>query len=339
MFSKRMKQATEHFFVTHWFAKPGWVSALLWPLSLLFRLLIIGRRFYYLKFPGASTRVAVPVIIVGNISVGGTGKTPLVIAMALYLKKKGFRPGIISRGYGANVLKTIQVTDQHCALDVGDEVIEIFSRSECPVVVSKKRPDAAKQLVRLGCNVIISDDGLQHYALARDIEIAVIDGDRRFGNGFCLPAGPLREPVSRLASVDLIVCNGGVPDDHQYAMQFEPSAVINVADPSKTMRLDEAQQHDWWACAGIGNPQRFFQTLKKQAILPVQTVFYPDHHAFSKEDIDFARAQWVIMTGKDAVKCQAFADGRHWYLWVCAKLDPAFFERLLQKIDSAQTRL
>jgi tetraacyldisaccharide 4'-kinase len=277
------------------------------------------------------------VIVVGNITVGGTGKTPLVLYLLEQLQEQGFKPGVISRGYGGKSTVYPQlVTANSMAFAVGDEPLLLAKRSGCPVVVDPNRPRGARYLLENhDCNLIISDDGLQHYALARDIEMVVIDGKRRMGNGLCLPAGPLREPVSRLQSVDFVLVNGEAKT-HELAMQLKPLQWVNVAEPARTLPLSAFQGKKVHAVAGIGNPQRFFETLQTLGC-EASVQAFADHHRYVASDLAFADGLPVLMTEKDAVKCQAFAKQQHWYLQIAAELPSTFMLQLLAKLQSRKS--
>ena len=284
-------------------------------------------------------QVAVPVIIIGNITVGGTGKTPLVIWVADYLKKNKFHPGIISRGYGGMARHWPQQVRPDSNPDmVGDEPVLIARRTGCPVAVSPDRYKAAMELVEhRKCDILICDDGLQHHTLARDIEIAVVDSVRRFGNGRCIPAGPLREPVNRLRSVDIVVSNGR-PEHGEYQMEIVSVSLHSVANPDKEIDIDSLKNMTVHAVAGIGNPLRFFVQLRRCGIRIIEHQF-PDHYRFRRADIQFGDDCPVVMTEKDAVKCTEFADEKHWYLSVDAKMDQIFEHRiskLLKDITDGQ---
>lgn len=306
---------------------------LLWPLSLVFRFVIYLRRFAYQVGLLKTTRFPIPIIVVGNLTVGGTGKTPLVIYIVKQLQSHGYRPGIISRGYGGRLTaQPILVTPSHSAHDVGDEVVMLARHCECPVVVAKNRVAAVAYLMaHTECNVVISDDGLQHYALARDIEIVVIDGYRRFGNGMCLPAGPLREPLNRLFSVDFVVCNGEQQHAGEYAMRLQPQQFINLKFPEQRFSPQLFSQQLFYAIAGIANPTRFFQTLSNLGYRFISHSF-PDHYPFQATDFLFAADQCIVMTEKDAVKCNTFAGENFWYLAVEAVLDKSFIDALITKL-------
>ncbi len=311
-----------------WWDRNGFALALL-PLSWLFCLLVFLRRIAYRLKIFRTRRLPVPVIVVGNITVGGTGKTPLVIWLANHLKGMGLKPGIVSRGYGGNAKYwPQQVLPGSDPVAVGDEPVLIARRTDCPVSVGPDRTKAAMALQNFtDCNVIISDDGLQHYALGRDIEIVVIDGERGFGNGFCLPAGPLRETVGRLNKVDMVVSNG-TTGPGRYIMQLCGFEVVNLLDPSQVRRLDDFRSEERvYAIAGIGNPERFFKQLANAGI-SIERVGFPDHHRFVESDLEVAGDAPILMTEKDAVKCRRFARPQHWYVRVDAQLHDAFAIRL-----------
>jgi len=299
------------------------------PLGFLFSDFVKFRKFLYRIGVLKKHTMPVPVIVIGNITVGGTGKTPLIIWLAELLKNQGLKPGIISRGYGGQAEVWPQwVSADSTAEQVGDEAMLISKQTGCPMAVSPLRADAARLLLeKSDCNVVLSDDGLQHYALNRDIEIAVIDGERRFGNSFCLPAGPLREPIERLQSVDFIVVNGEKAEDHEFSMQMTGNIAVNlITGEQKTLR--EFNATGCHALAGIGNPDRFFKLLES-AGLRCKTHSFPDHYKFKLGDISFSDSEPVLMTEKDAVKCMRFAGEQHWYVPVKAVPETGFTERLL----------
>ena len=312
-----------------WYSRSRLALALL-PLAGLFRLAVQLRRSAYRHGWLKVHRLPVPVVVVGNISVGGTGKTPLVVWLAHFLAQAGYSPGIVTRGYGGRAESWPQlVRPDSDPSRVGDEAVLLARRCACPVVAGPNRPKAAARLIEeQGCDLILADDGLQHYALARDIEIAVTDGVRRHGNGWCLPAGPLREPVQRLERVDLRVCNGGTPAAGEIAVALAPGDMVNLVQPSLSQPLAALRGEKVHAVAGIGYPERFFELLR-EAGLEVIAHPFRDHHAFAAEDIDFADDLPVLMTEKDAVKCRPFARPRHWYLPVEAQPDPALGAALL----------
>ncbi len=299
---------------------------LLWPVSLVYELGITARRLLYRYGWLESERLPVPVIVVGNITVGGTGKTPFVIWLVEQLRARGWRPGVISRGYGGHSPQwPREVGPDSEPGEVGDEPVLLARRLGCPIVVGPSRiEDARKLLADHAVNIIVSDDGLQHYALQRDIEIALVDGQRRFGNGMLLPAGPLRERESRLASVQLVVINGSEGE----GLRMDVTAdFFSRVDGRESQPVSAFRGREVHAVAGIGNPQRFFNTLQ-QLGLKLRAHSYPDHHKFVAEDITFPDNIDVVMTEKDAVKCRTFAGPRHWSLIVQARLAPEAGSRL-----------
>ncbi|MEN8212790.1 MAG: tetraacyldisaccharide 4'-kinase [Pseudomonadota bacterium] len=289
------------------------LALLLSPLSLLFLAVTRLRRAAYSLHLKKVYRAPVPVIIVGNISVGGTGKTPLVIWLCRYLLRQGYKPGVVLRGYGGDASHwPQQVRSDSDPAIVGDEAVVIAAESGCPVCADPDRTEAVQELLRCSpCDVIISDDGLQHYALARDIEIAVIDGERRFGNGLLLPAGPLREPVSRLRKVDLVIINQHCSEGF-HCLHLAPDQLVNLATGEKRS-IDAISGSRVHAVSGIGNPARFYRLLTDAGI-EIKEHSYPDHHRFAAADILFDDELPVIMTAKDAVKCRPYATSRHWSL-------------------------
>ncbi len=308
------------------------------PLSWLFQGVAALRRVAYRKAFLASHRIPRPVVVVGNLTVGGSGKTPLVIWLASQLLAAGYWPGIVSRGYGGKASRwPQQVRPDSDTAVVGDEAVLIARRTGCPMAVGPDRVEACRALLKYhDCDVIISDDGLQHYAMQRDVEIVVVDGVRRFGNGFCLPAGPLREPPSRLKTVDMVVLNGGFPRPGEVLMQLEGNTLCNLMEPTRCKPLSSLYGKRVHAVAGIGNPARFFARLREAGI-QVQEHPFPDHHRFTQKDLLFEDEDPVVMTEKDAVKCQPFATPNHWYLPVTAQLEENATLHLLQllkrKID------
>ncbi len=310
------------------------------PLALLFCAAVGMRRFLYRSGVVRTTRLAVPVIVIGNISVGGTGKTPVVLWVTGLLTHGGFRPGIITRGYGGDG-KLRAVTRNSPPSEVGDEPVLLAHRTQAPIFCGPSRVRTARALLaaRPECDVLISDDGLQHYALARDMEIAVVDGARCFGNGLPLPAGPLREPVSRLSTVDALVCNGpssslGLPN---FEMVLAGDQCVNLADPQQKCSATQFKEMSIRAVAAIGNPARYFAHLR-QLNLQFSEHPFPDHHPFRPKDLAFAGDDIVLMTEKDAVKCAAFAKPNWWYLPVTAQVDPALGELILAKVRALNGR-
>lgn len=317
-----------------WYCLSVWHLVLI-PLSWLFRLLVALRRLAYRVGLFKSFRLNVPVIVVGNITVGGTGKTPFVIWLVQQLQAAGFKPGVISRGYGVRNSLPLEVTAQSRAQEVGDEPLLIASRIDMPVFVCRDRVAAARALLvaHPTCDLLISDDGLQHYRLQRDIEIAVVDGQRQFGNGQLLPAGPLREPVSRMQEVDAVVCNGGMAADYPntYRMQLQAALLHQVSRPANTLDVDALQGKRLLAVAGIGNPERFFAQLRRMGLV-FETRVFPDHHPYQAQDLQTQGIDAILMTEKDAVKCRAFADEHCWYLPVEAELQDGLLSCIMSKL-------
>ncbi len=300
---------------------------LLSPLSGLYRTIVQTRKLVYQFGLIPIKRFPVPIIIVGNITVGGTGKTPLTIWLANYLKSKGMKPGIVSRGYGVKSRQPQQVRPDSSPFIVGDEPVLIARRTKCPMAVAANRVKAVDAMLEhYDVDIIISDDGLQHLSLHRDLEIAVIDGDRRFGNGRCLPAGPLREPVSRLEQVDLVVANGKNAKG-EHLMEYTSADLYSVRDPARTLSLEQLRGQSVHVIAGIGNPTRFISRLRQAGIQVIKHI-YPDHYVYTKSELDFADDYPIVMTEKDAVKCENLADNRYWYLPIQAKLAETFTFRL-----------
>ena len=308
------------------------------PLSWLFRLLVALRRIAYRAGVLPSHRLPVPVIVVGNITVGGTGKTPLVIWLVEHLRGLGYRPGVVSRGHGGRARSwPQQVRPDSDPAVVGDEAVLLARHCQCPMAVGPDRVAAARALVEHHeVDVIVSDDGLQHYALQRDIEIAVIDGVRRFGNGYCLPAGPLREPRGRLERVDLVVANG-IGGRLEYGMRLKSGDAWRLDDPRQRRELRAFADSPVHAVAGIGHPERFFTSLEGLGLQVIPHAF-PDHHAFDARDLAFATDDTpLLMTEKDAVKCQSMDGLRAWVVPVRAQLDERFppqLDRLLSTLGS-----
>ncbi|GIX22763.1 MAG: hypothetical protein KatS3mg121_1546 [Gammaproteobacteria bacterium] len=316
------------------------LAQLLAPLGSLFGLLVGLRRALYRRGWLKVERFPAPVVVVGNITVGGTGKTPLVLWLARHLARRGRRPGIVSRGYRGRAKRWPVVVDADTPVAaVGDEARLLFERSGCPVVVGPDRAAAVRELIaRFDCDVVLSDDGLQHYRMGRDIEIVVVDGTRGFGNGLLLPAGPMREPKVRLKSVDFIVTNGArLPG--AWPMQVKGDRLVNLAD-GETGRIEDWRGLRVHAVAALGNPERFFDALRAAGLQPIEHRFR-DHHEFTVAELTFDDPYPVITTEKDAVKLRPLLDRldgrRFWYLPVEAKLPEAFaraFDQRLEAIDA-----
>ncbi len=310
---------------------PLWL--LLLPLSWLYGLVSGLIRLSYKVGLKRAWRAPVPVVVVGNLTAGGNGKTPVVIWLVEQLTQRGIRVGVVSRGYGGKAERyPLLLTGQTTTAQAGDEPVLIFQRTGAPVAVSPVRSEAVQALLsQTDVQMVITDDGLQHYALARDKEIVVIDGVRRFGNGWWLPAGPMRERASRLKSVDAVIVNGGSAQAGEIPMQLRPGLAVNLLTGE---RRDVAELPNLVAMAGIGHPPRFFSTLEACGARLLNTVPLADHQALSQAQVAgfTAPGQTLIMTEKDAVKCRAFARDNWWYLPVDAELQGEQPERLLQAL-------
>ncbi len=303
-------------------------------------------RLHRFKHRNNKTKLPCPVIVVGNITVGGTGKTPLTIYIVNLLKEAGYKPAIITRGYGGQARSWPQsVKAQSDPKMVGDEAVLMASKTQVPVYTGADRLESIKALTKQhDCDVIISDDGMQHYKLPRDIQIAVLDGARMLGNGWCLPAGPLRERKKRLSTCEMIVVNGEIASKRKtdlhatdfFTMHLKGHTLTNLVTDEKKNLEDFSKSNGFQAIhavTGIGNPQRFFNALKEQGGLQLITHSFPDHHDFIETDLQFDDDLPVIMTEKDAVKCQrfsnSFAKDSFWSLPVTAELDNSFKKALL----------
>lgn len=310
---------------------PLWL--LLLPLSWLYGLVSGAIRLCYRLGIKKAWRAPVPVVVVGNLTAGGNGKTPVVIWLVEQLRQRGVRVGVVSRGYGGKAERYPLLLDQQTTTEqAGDEPVLISQRTGAPVAVSPVRSDAVKALLAAhDLQLIVTDDGLQHYRLARDKEIVVIDGVRRFGNGWWLPAGPMRERASRLRSVDAVITNGGEARAGEIPMRLQPGLAVNLKSGE---RRPVNALPAVVAMAGIGHPPRFFQTLTDCGVAVEKSVALADHQALSYAQVsEFIQpGQTLVMTEKDAVKCRPFADDNWWYLPVDAHLAGDKPERLLQEL-------
>ena len=320
------------FVVDSWYKKSLWLY-LLAPFSFIFTYLTNRRRRKFLKNKTLTYKPDVPVIVVGNLTIGGTGKTPLVAYIANELKKLGYRPGLVSRGYGGKFRETLEVKEDTPVKNTGDEA-QILAKLSLPFYIDKNRVRAVKTLVENhDCNVIISDDGLQHYNMKRDIEIVVIDGKRRFGNNLTFPAGPLRESKKRLNTVDFIVNNSGPTQNDEYLMNISPSKFVHLKS-GKSYPIKEWPMHKQvHAVAGLGNPGRFFDLLARLGF-DITRNPYPDHHNFSEEEVHFLDHLPIIMTEKDASKCRDFDNNKIWYLTIEADVSDKFIQEIDNKLKS-----
>ncbi|MCF7533999.1 tetraacyldisaccharide 4'-kinase [Pseudomonas petrae] len=310
---------------------------LLRPLESLYRRVVNRKRARFLAGQGSIYKAPVPVVVVGNITIGGTGKTPLILWMIDYCRARGLRVGVVSRGYGAKPPSLPwRVLPQQAAEHAGDEPLLIVNRTGVPLMIDPDRSHAVRALLaEEPLDLILSDDGLQHYRLNRDLELVLIDAVRGLGNRRCLPAGPLREPVQRLQSVDALLYNGAMTDrEDGFAFQLKPSALVNLLSGERRPVDHFPPGQQVHAVAGIGNPQRFFNTLEGLHWRPVPHAF-ADHAVFSAQALSFTPALPVVMTEKDAVKCASFAAPDWWYLTVEAVPSPAF----VSWFDSQLTRL
>lgn len=312
---------------------PLWLVLL--PLAWLYGLVSGAIRLSYQLGLRKVWRSPVPVVVVGNLTAGGNGKTPVVIWLVEQLQLRGIRVGVVSRGYGGKAESYPLILNPDTSTSqAGDEPVLIYQRTGAPVAVAPERSAAVKALIEHSHpQIIITDDGLQHYALARDKEIVVIDGVRRFGNGWWLPAGPMRERAGRLKSVDAVITNGGVAHPGEIAMQLQPGDAVNLLSGE---RRPASTLENVVAMAGIGHPPRFFATLEQNGVTPVNTVSLADHQALTEEDVVklAQEGQQLLMTEKDAVKCRAFVEGHAnwWYLPVDARLAQPQAEQLLQSL-------
>ncbi len=329
---KIVKNSKLHTLVNEtWYSK-NTLSQILRPLSLIFCGIVAVRKTLYSLKILKSTKLEVPVVVVGNITVGGTGKTPLVIWIANFLKESGFTPGIISRGYlGKAKSWPQQVRPDSDPVIVGDEAVLISRQAGCPMAVGPDRVAAGQALLKYSaCDIIISDDGLQHYALQRTIEVVVIDGVRRFGNGLCLPAGPLREAINRIDKADFLVTNG-IAAQGEFAMRYSGKILCNLIDSSNSVNLSEFKNQKVHAVSAIGNTQRFFDYLRNQGLDVIEHSF-PDHYMYAASDLNFDDDFAILMTEKDAVKCHRYRKENCWYLPIKVEMKKEFGLRLLDKV-------
>lgn len=329
--------------VAAWYApRVTGLATVLTPLSWLYGFVVAARRALYRRGFLRRTHVGVPVVVVGNVTAGGAGKTPLVIALAAALAARGRKPGLVSRGHGGRERRAREVRAGDDPAIVGDEPL-LLAAAGAPVWIGRDRAAAAAGLraAHAECDVVLSDDGLQHYALERDVEIAVVDATRGLGNGLLLPAGPLREPVSRLDEVDAVVhlvadrSSATARGPQAFLMTHVPVGLRNLADATRVADPGRWPKGSVHAVAGIGNPQRFFDLLATLGIEAIAHPF-PDHHVFVARDLEFPGAQAILMTAKDAVKCARFADARCYALDIRAVLDPALVDLVLERIDGRQ---
>lgn len=323
----------------HWYDQgpvPLWAAAL----APVYEAAVAVRGALYRRGWLTSTRVPVPVVVVGNVTAGGTGKTPLTIALVEQLRQAGWKPGVASRGYGRQKAGRGRWIERDTPVALGgDEPVLIARKTGVPVRVDADRVAAARELVAAGCDVVVCDDGLQHYRLARDIELEVVDAERRYGNGRMIPAGPLREPVARAACCDFRIVNLGTarePGGHaevgfgQWPMRLDIVRALPLAG-GRARNLDSFAGQRVHAVAGIGNPERFFQMLRERGIAVVPHAF-ADHHAFVPADLEFGSRLPVLMTEKDGVKCAGFASPGQFVVPLEAELPAALWVSLLERL-------
>ena len=324
-------ESSRSFVVDSWYNKSFWLY-LLYPFSILFSYLTSRRRRKFLKNKTESFSTKIPIIVVGNLTIGGTGKTPLVKYIATELIKRGYKPGIVSRGYGGKFKETLKVDSNTSVKQTGDEA-QILSKLNIPFYIDKNRVRAVEKIIENhDCDVIISDDGLQHYKMKRDIEIAVIDGKRRFGNKLTFPAGPLRESIKRLSTVDFVVNNSGPTEENEFLMSISPSEFVHLKSGKSYSVEDWPMHNQVHAVAGLGNPGRFFDLLDKLGFDIVRHP-YPDHHNFDSSDLFYLDHLPIIMTEKDASKCKDFDNNKIWYLKIDADVNNKFIDQLQSKLE------
>lgn len=331
----------------HWYRPSKWLTALLAPLAGLFALISGLRRCAYRRSWLDSKRVACPLVVIGNINVGGVGKTPLTLSLLRALAQKGIRAGVVSRGYGGNASEPTLVRHDSSARVVGDEPL-LFAQSGVPVAIGRDRVAAAELLLSAHprLDLILSDDGLQHYRMRRDLEITVLDGERGLGNGWLLPCGPLREPASRLETVDAVVINGEATvrlHDQlpalkpRFTMRLQPCRFYKLSDSAQTACVADFSGKRIVAMAGIGHPERFFNTLTGLGIKLSNTLVFPDHHVYGADDLP-VDADIVVVTTKDAVKLQTIEHARLWVLPVEAEVTPDLADWIIEKLGISDGR-
>ena len=309
-----------------WYRGSPWLW-LLRPLEFLFRAVAALRRWAYRVRLFGTYYPSRPVAVVGNITLGGTGKTPVVMAIVEALASRGQRVGVVTRGYGSQANHyPLVVGPQTSASECGDEALLLYRRTGCPVVVDPDRAAGARYLeASFDVDLILADDGLQHYGLGRNMEIVLIDSQLGLGNGFCLPAGPLREPPSRLARVDAVLYRGG--SDPENSVTYAVEGLVNLKSGDEARLGGDALGQEVHALAGIGQPEQFFQTLEAAGLNIVRHV-YADHHGFEASELTALADRPVIMTEKDAVKCLSFASSNHWYLKISARLPKGLVDQV-----------
>lgn len=337
--------AVRHRSAPRWWHKRGLVPLLLLPLTAIFLCAVVLRRHAYRLGLLRVSTVRVPVVVVGNVAVGGSGKTPAVIWLIESLRARGWRPGVVSRGYGGTVIGTAAVRPDSDPSQVGDEPVLIARRTGAPVQVAKDRVAAAHALLAAhpDVDVLIADDGLQHYRLGRACEIVVLD-PQALGNGLLLPAGPLREPLRRVVDAHVVLlhaADAGAPDPLQgtpaFRMQLHPGAFYRLGEPSQRCEPNALKGLRLRALAGIGRPQRFFETLSALGLTLSRADAYPDHHAFSAADLALDDCDALLITEKDAIKCAGLAPRETWVLPVEARIADAALSRIEEVLHGRKT--
>jgi tetraacyldisaccharide 4'-kinase len=327
-----------------WWRTRSWLAVLWLPAGLLFQAISSLRRLAFHKHWLASRKLGVPVIVVGNIAVGGSGKTPVVIWLCAALRRRGWHPGILSRGYGGTARIPTAVTPESSPTTVGDEPVLLARRTGCPLWIGSDRAAVGAALLAAHpeVNILVTDDGLQHYRLQRDAEIVVLD-EAILGNLWPMPAGPLREPPARLANANLLIDNGPLspallarlPPLRHAAMQLEPGRFYRLANQAETCTAAAFGAQATHAIAGIGHPERFFETLRTLGITLASSRGLPDHHALTTADLSVPAGEVLLLTEKDAVKCPSPAPDNVWVLPVEARIDDAALDDLLEPLHGS----
>lgn len=330
---KMPKHNQKQVWVDHVWYQNSILSIFLLPLAFLYYFVISVRKHIYFRFFYQTKKYSRPVIIVGNITVGGTGKTPMVIHLCQQLSQLGYRPAVTSRGYGVVLNHSRLVTDADTAVQVGDEPLLIYKNAKVPVMVGPNRNDSIQQLIEHNlCDLVICDDGLQDYRFMHDLEICMVDSARLFGNGRLIPSGPLREKLQRIFSCDFVVATGStVPAISADTMTLEIGDVVSLSNQQQCVPIERWQNRTVHAVAGIGHPQRFFATLRKHNITLIEHVF-ADHAIYNKSDFQFNDQLPILMTEKDAVKCLDFNLENAWYITVKPQTSHTLIERIHSKL-------
>lgn len=323
--------SVDQIFNNQYYKKSNWIYLLI-PISIFFYFSSVLKKYLYKNRFLKTIKIKVPVLIIGNITLGGTGKTPLALDLIENFLKKGFKPALISRGYGGSANSVTEVFELSNVRAVGDEALLIKAKSKIPVFIGKDRVDVAKSLLKKypETSIIISDDGLQHHRLARDYEIIVVDAQRQFGNGLIFPAGPLREGIATLNQVDAVVYKGASNNPNFYQMKYITKHFKNLLTNKKTIFKD-IKDKKIVAITAIGNPESFFSTLEGYDF-KFKKVIFNDHYLFNKNDFIKYADYNIVMTEKDAIKCKKFATKNFWVLPLETKVDERLFKNILEKV-------